>query len=140
MEAGLRLAARGRMASLLGEAEGAEVASRRLKRAVLAGQPDVNRSPPSSIGRVASSSERAAVACVPFAPVALPGVEWRPLHLDGTLGTTRCKWSRGHRRGGWLPVGREPLIATVPRVLWPHESRQLFSSAIEQPQLCSRLR
>ncbi len=27
-------------------------------------------------------------------------------------------------RGWWLPMGREPLIATVPRVLCPYESRQ----------------
>jgi hypothetical protein len=50
--------------------------SRRLKRAVLAGQPDVNRSPPSSIGRVAPSSGRAAMACGPVAPVGFPWVEW----------------------------------------------------------------
>jgi hypothetical protein len=76
MVAGLRLAARGRMASLLGEAEGADAVSRRLKRAVLAGQPDVNPSSPSSIGRVASSGGRAAMACGPVAPVGFPGVEW----------------------------------------------------------------
>lgn len=36
-----------------------------------------------------------------------------PIHLDGTPGTTQCKWTRGHRRRWWLPVGREPLISTV---------------------------
>jgi len=76
MVAGLRLAARGRMASLLREAEGADAVSRRLKRAVLAGQPDVNPSSPSSIGRVGSSGGRAAMACGPVAPVGFPGVEW----------------------------------------------------------------
>jgi len=42
--------------SLLRGAEGADTASRRLKRSVLVVPPDVNLSSPSSIGRVASMS------------------------------------------------------------------------------------
>jgi hypothetical protein len=90
--------------------------SRRLKRAVLAGQPDVNRSPPSSIGRVASSSEQAAVACGPVAPVGFPrgGVDgcsiWmgrsEPRDANGLAGIVA--------RDG-CPPGREPLIAAVSR-------------------------
>jgi hypothetical protein len=90
--------------------------SRRLKRAVLAGQPDVNPSSPSSIGRIAPISGRAAVACGPGAPVRFPAAKWvaysiwmgrpEPRDANGLAGIVV--------RDGW-PVGREPLIATVGR-------------------------
>ena len=73
---GLRRAARGRVASPLGGAEGADAASKRLKPPGLVVLPDVNQSSPSSIGRVASSSGQAAVACGPDAPVGFPRAEW----------------------------------------------------------------
>jgi hypothetical protein len=76
MVAGLRCAPRGRMASLLGGAERAEAATRRLKPPVLMVPADVNPSSPSSIGSAASSGGQAAIACRPVAPVAFPAVQW----------------------------------------------------------------
>lgn len=45
-------------------------------RSVLVAPPDVNPPSPSSIGRVAPISGRAAVACGPDAPVGFPWAEW----------------------------------------------------------------
>jgi len=110
MVAGLRLPARGRMASLLGEAEGADAVSRRLKRAVLAGQPDVNQSSPSSIGPAASSGGRAAMACDPVAPVAFP--------RDGVDG--RFIWmgrSEPRDANGLAAASRLVMVARGPRAI-----------------------
>jgi len=113
MAAGLRLAARGRMPSLLRGAEGAEAASRRLKRAVLAGQPNVNPSSPSSIGPVGSISGQSALACDPVAPVAFPWVEWTAAPSGWDARNHAMQMDSRRHRGWWLAVGREPLIATV---------------------------
>ena len=97
------------MASPLGEAEGAEGASRHLKRPVLAAQPDVNPSSPSSIGRVGSSGGRAAMACGPVAPVGFPWVEWtaapsgwdarnHAMQMDSRASSRSdgCPWAASH--------------------------------------------
>jgi hypothetical protein len=57
----------------------AGVASRCLRRAVLAGSPDVNRSSPSSTAAASSSGGRSGLACDPVAQVALqiPAVDGR---------------------------------------------------------------
>ena len=109
MVSGLRRAARGRVASPLRGAEGADAASRRLKLAVLAVHPDVNRPSPASIGRVASSSGLAAVACGPDAPVEFPPTEWsvqsiwmgrpEPRDANGLAGIVvgdGCPWAASH--------------------------------------------
>ena len=109
MVSGLRRAARGRVASPLRGAEGADAASRRLKLAVLAVHPDVNRPSPASIGRVASSSGLAAVACGPDAPVGFPSTEWsvqsiwmgrqEPRDANGLAGIVvgdGCPWAASH--------------------------------------------
>jgi hypothetical protein len=73
MVKGLGWAARGGWRACSEGQRGAEAASRRLKRAALAGQPDVNQSSPSSIGPVCPSGGQSALACDPVAPVAFPG-------------------------------------------------------------------
>jgi len=83
--------------------------SSRLKRAELAGPPDLNPSSPSSIGRVASISGRAAVACGPGAPVGFPSAEWsvqsiwmgrpEPRDANGLAGIAvddGCPWAASH--------------------------------------------
>ena len=109
MVSGLRRAARGRVASPLCGAEGADVASSRLKPPVLVMLPDGNQSSPSPIGRVASSSGLAAVACGPDVPVGFPSTEWsvqsiwmgrpEPRDANGLAGIVvgdGCPWAASH--------------------------------------------
>ena len=80
--------------------------SRRLKRPVLAAQPDVNPSSPSSIGRVASSGGRAAMACGPVAPVGFPRGG-----LDGCsiwMGRSEPRDANGLAAASWVMVARWP--------------------------------
>jgi hypothetical protein len=80
--------------------------SRRLKRPVLAAQPDVNPSSPSSIGRVASSGGRAAMACGPVAPVGFPRGG-----LDGCsiwMGRSEPRDANGLAAASWAVVSRWP--------------------------------
>jgi hypothetical protein len=114
MVQGLGWAARGGWRACSEGPRGAEAASRRLKRAVLAGQPDVNPSSPSSIGPVGSSGGQSAVACVPVAPVGFPAVEWTaaPSGWDARNHAMQMD-SRASSREMVAPPGREPLIATV---------------------------